>query len=188
MLTVAAALAHKNLDRLLEAMTGVDGDAALVMVGHAGRDAERLKARPPRWASPSRFRLTGWVEDDELEGLYRLAHCVRLPVAARGVRHARARGDAYGARPLVSGELTLDGRPYRPATPAQAVRAGVALVAEERGSAAVVPSWSVRHHVSLPRLRDHSRAAMLSRRAPSGAARAAPSPTSGSSAPGSRPT
>jgi simple sugar transport system ATP-binding protein len=71
----------------------------------------------------------------------------------------------YGARPLVSGVLTLDGRPYRPASPAQAVRAGVALVAEERGAAAVIPSWSVRHHVSLPRLRQHSRAAVLSRRA-----------------------
>ena len=71
----------------------------------------------------------------------------------------------YGARPLVSGELTLDGRAYRPSSPVQAVRAGVALVAEERGAAAVVPSWSVRHHVTLPRLRQHSRAALLSRRA-----------------------
>jgi simple sugar transport system ATP-binding protein len=68
----------------------------------------------------------------------------------------------FGARPLVSGALALDGRPYRPATPAQAVRAGVALVAEERGTAAVIPSWSVRHHVSLPRLRHHSRGALLS--------------------------
>jgi simple sugar transport system ATP-binding protein len=68
----------------------------------------------------------------------------------------------FGARPLVSGDLVLDGRSYRPASPAHAVRAGVALVAEERGPAAVVPSWSVRHHVSLPRLRQHSRAALLS--------------------------
>ena len=29
----------------------------------------------------------------------------------------------------------------------------------------MVPSWSVRHHVSLPRLRQHSRAALLSRTA-----------------------
>jgi simple sugar transport system ATP-binding protein len=68
----------------------------------------------------------------------------------------------YGARPLVSGELALHGREYRPASPAQAVRAGVALVAEERGPAAVIPAWSVRRHVSLPRLRQHSRAAVLS--------------------------
>jgi simple sugar transport system ATP-binding protein len=71
----------------------------------------------------------------------------------------------YGARPLVSGELALDGAPYHPATPAHAVRAGVALVAEERGEAAVVPTWSVRHHVTLPRLRQHSRAGLLSGRA-----------------------
>jgi simple sugar transport system ATP-binding protein len=71
----------------------------------------------------------------------------------------------YGARRLVSGELSLEGRPYRPASPAEAVRAGVALVAEERGPAAVIPRWSVRDHVTLPRLRQHSRAALLSRRA-----------------------
>ncbi|WP_116997460.1 sugar ABC transporter ATP-binding protein [Desertimonas flava] len=71
----------------------------------------------------------------------------------------------FGARPLESGELTLDGQPYRPASPAQAVRAGVALVAEERGPAAVIPTWSVKHHVSLTRLREHSRASLLSGRA-----------------------
>ena len=89
----------------------------------------------------------------------------------------------YGARPLVSGDLMLDGRPYRPASPADAVRAGVALVAEERGPAAVVPVWSVRHHVTLPRLRRHSRGAVLSTSAERRSA-AAPSPTSAWSVPG----
>ncbi|HET9546816.1 MAG TPA: sugar ABC transporter ATP-binding protein [Desertimonas sp.] len=79
----------------------------------------------------------------------------------------------FGARQLVSGELVLDGRPYRPANPVQAVRAGVAFVAEERGAAAVVPNWSVRHHVTLPRLRQHSRGTLLSRRAERRSARRA---------------
>ena len=70
----------------------------------------------------------------------------------------------FGARPLVSGELTLLGRPYAPRTPAAAARAGVAFVAEERSEQGVVPTWSVRHHVSLPRLRHHQSVGILSGR------------------------
>ena len=67
----------------------------------------------------------------------------------------------YGARPLVSGRLLLDGEPYRPRDPRQAIGRGVALVAEERAAQAMVPGWSVRAHVTLPRLRAHSRAGLL---------------------------
>ncbi|GAA2879510.1 sugar ABC transporter ATP-binding protein [Streptosporangium fragile] len=70
----------------------------------------------------------------------------------------------YGARPLLSGELRLGGRPYRPRDPHAAVGAGVAFAAEERSAQAIVPGWSVRAHVTLPRLRAHSRAGLLSRR------------------------
>ena len=68
----------------------------------------------------------------------------------------------YGARPLVSGDLMLDGRPYRPADPAHAVRAGVALVAEERGPAAVVPGLvsAPPRHVAAPSLAQPRRRAV----------------------------
>jgi simple sugar transport system ATP-binding protein len=72
----------------------------------------------------------------------------------------------YGERPLVSGSLTLNGSAYAPAGPHRAVAAGVALVAEERESQAIVPAWSVRAHVALPRLR-----AILSRTTEIAAAR-----------------
>lgn len=70
----------------------------------------------------------------------------------------------FGARPLLSGTLTLGGTPYRPKDPHAAVAAGVALVAEERAAQAVVPGWSLRAHVSLPRLGAHALAGVLSRR------------------------
>ncbi|MGV9384217.1 sugar ABC transporter ATP-binding protein [Nonomuraea sp. NPDC003707] len=69
-----------------------------------------------------------------------------------------------GARPLVSGELLLDGRPYRPRDPRGAIAAGVAFAPEERVAQAVVPGWPVRAHVTLPHLRAHSRAGLLRRR------------------------
>ncbi|MFF4987512.1 sugar ABC transporter ATP-binding protein [Streptosporangium saharense] len=71
----------------------------------------------------------------------------------------------FGARPLLSGTLTLGGAPYRPKDPGAAIKAGVALVAEERAARAVVPGWSLRAHVSLPRLGAHTVAGVLSRRA-----------------------
>jgi ABC-type sugar transport system ATPase subunit len=38
----------------------------------------------------------------------------------------------FGVRPLTRGEMLLDGRPFRPGTPRQAIRAGLAMVTEDR--------------------------------------------------------
>ncbi len=72
LLTVNAALPHKNLERLLRALALVDGPA-LALVGHAGRDTERLRALAGELGIAGRVRLTGWLSDEDLEGLYRLA-------------------------------------------------------------------------------------------------------------------
>jgi glycosyltransferase involved in cell wall biosynthesis len=69
-LCVSAALEHKNLGRLIEAMEGVD--ARLVVVGHRGR--ERLEGAT----------FTGWVDDADLEGLYALATCAVYPSLFEG--------------------------------------------------------------------------------------------------------
>ncbi|HEX2087170.1 MAG TPA: glycosyltransferase family 1 protein [Solirubrobacteraceae bacterium] len=69
-LCVSAALEHKNLPRLIEAMRGVD--ARLVVAGHPGR--ERLAGAT----------FTGWVDDADLEGLYRLAACAAYPSLFEG--------------------------------------------------------------------------------------------------------
>ncbi|GAA3846152.1 sugar ABC transporter ATP-binding protein [Sphaerisporangium flaviroseum] len=77
----------------------------------------------------------------------------------------------YGERPLVSGALRLAGSPYRPRDPRAAIKAGVGFVAEERAAQATLPGWSVRAHVTLPRLRAHSRSGLLSRTAETASAR-----------------
>ncbi len=59
----------------------------------------------------------------------------------------------FGARRLQAGTMTLDGRPFRPRDPADAVAAGLALVTEDRkldGYAAEDPVWQ---SISLPSLR-----------------------------------
>ncbi|MDP8958594.1 MAG: sugar ABC transporter ATP-binding protein [Actinomycetota bacterium] len=69
----------------------------------------------------------------------------------------------FGARPLVAGELRLGGRPYQPRHTHHAVRAGVALVPEERGVQAIVPQWSVTRNLTLPYLRRYQRLGLTSR-------------------------
>ena len=69
-LCVSAALEHKNLPRLIEAMESVD--ARLVIAGHRGRG--RLDGAT----------FTGWVSEDDLEGLYRLAVCAVYPSLFEG--------------------------------------------------------------------------------------------------------
>ncbi|SDK04793.1 sugar ABC transporter ATP-binding protein [Nonomuraea jiangxiensis] len=76
-----------------------------------------------------------------------------------------------GARRPVSGRLSLDGVPYRPKDPKDAIAAGVALAPEERAAQAIVPGWSVRAHVTLPWLRRHGRSGLLARRSEAAAAR-----------------
>ena len=72
-LCVSAALEHKNLRRLIEAMRGVD--AHLVIAGHAGRET---------FGEQEGVTFTGWLDDADLEGLYRLATCAVYPSLFEG--------------------------------------------------------------------------------------------------------
>ena len=54
----------------------------------------------------------------------------------------------FGAYPMSSGQLHLDGEEVRFTNPEQAIRAGVAYVPEERQADALLPGESVRHNMS----------------------------------------
>ncbi|WP_235500929.1 sugar ABC transporter ATP-binding protein [Agreia sp. Leaf244] len=56
------------------------------------------------------------------------------------------------ARPA-SGSLELDGEPYAPKRPSDALRSGVVLVPEDRQRQALLPGWSVAHNISIPFLK-----------------------------------
>jgi ABC-type sugar transport system ATPase subunit len=58
----------------------------------------------------------------------------------------------YGARGRVGGEVTLDGRPYRPSSPAAAIARGIALVAEDRKTQSLVLGNTVRFNTTLAAL------------------------------------
>ncbi len=58
----------------------------------------------------------------------------------------------FGATPAAGGRVTFDGAPYRPRSPRQAIRRGVALVPEDRRRQALVLGHSVRRNLTLPHL------------------------------------
>src|SRR3954470_7450371 len=60
-----------------------------------------------------------------------------------------ARG-LFGAEPFTAGASALEGGPSRPRRPADAIRAGVHLVPEDRHADALVPGWSLARNISLP--------------------------------------
>ena len=107
-LCVSAALVHKNLPLLLEGFAALGAgfeDCRLVIAGHAGRERERLEARIAELGLTGRAVLTGWISDEDLEGLYGLATCAVYPSLYEGfglpVLEAMVRGV-----PLASSDAT----------------------------------------------------------------------------------
>ncbi|MBP1884155.1 sugar ABC transporter ATP-binding protein [Sinorhizobium mexicanum] len=59
----------------------------------------------------------------------------------------------HGVRKPIAGELSLNGRPFSPKSPSEAVKAGVALVPEGRKTAGILPQHSVRENAAVSSLR-----------------------------------
>jgi glycosyltransferase involved in cell wall biosynthesis len=122
-LSVAAALRHKNLARLVEAFaTAAEGrDASLVIVGHAGLDKDQLRRQAEKLGIGARVHFTGWIDDPELEGLYRSASAFVYPSLMEGfgmpVLEAMYRGvpvacSNVSAMPEVAGDAAELFDPY----------------------------------------------------------------------------
>ena len=80
-LTVSAKRPHKNLERLLDAIAMVEADPQPLLVAPG---YETVFERELRKRAGERVRFLGWVDDDELEGLYRAATCFVFPSLAEG--------------------------------------------------------------------------------------------------------
>jgi ABC-type sugar transport system ATPase subunit len=61
----------------------------------------------------------------------------------------------FGLRPRLGGEVKFEGRPFAPRAPAQAIRAGIGFVAEDRRRQSIVPDLSVRENLLLGHLGAH---------------------------------
>ncbi|KAJ55900.1 sugar ABC transporter ATP-binding protein [Actibacterium mucosum KCTC 23349] len=69
----------------------------------------------------------------------------------------------FGLEKPAIGRLTLNGAPYAPANPAEAIRAGVHFSPKDRASNGVVPEFDITNNLTLPFLKNFSRLSMLGR-------------------------
>jgi ribose transport system ATP-binding protein len=69
----------------------------------------------------------------------------------------------YGAQQRVAGMVTIDGRPSSPASPAQGIKDGFALVPEDRLNQAVLGHMTMAENVSMPTITRYWRRGRLQR-------------------------
>ena len=70
----------------------------------------------------------------------------------------------FGADSADGGTMSLDGKPFAPATPHDAIAAGIGFVSEDRKAEGIVPELSVRENMTLAILPILSRFGVVSRR------------------------
>lgn len=87
-LCVASSLAHKNVPRLIDAYAETFADdpdrPVLVVAGHAGLGQEHLVEQVAALGVIDSVRFTGWVENEDLEGLYAVADVFAYPTLREG--------------------------------------------------------------------------------------------------------
>jgi rhamnose transport system ATP-binding protein len=162
-----AALDH---DRIVSAMVGRDVERLDRHTGHhASPSGDGAEPTPPR-LSVSGLTLAGAfsdisfeVEAGEIVGIAGLMGAGRTEVA-RAI---------YGVDRPDSGTVAIDGAPVRIRNPRDAIRAGIAMVPEERKSQGLVLGMTVGENLTVAHLRQISRGGWLRRRALSEAAREA---------------
>lgn len=71
----------------------------------------------------------------------------------------------FGVRPLVSGELAVDGKAIRSGSPGKAIASGIYLVPEDRRSQGLLLAQSVKENISLPSLKRLQCVGLVKRRA-----------------------
>lgn len=129
-LCVAALRPHKNQILLVRALRRLPDDTVLVLVGHPERSPDALLAEAQRLGVDDRLRVLGYVADDTLEALWRLAACAALPTLAEGfglpVTEALSRGVAVACSDLpvlreVGGDVPQYFDPYDPEAAALAI-------------------------------------------------------------------
>lgn len=96
---------HKNLKALVRAVAELD--AALVLPGAAGPYEDELRSLADELGIADRVCFPGWLEQEQLEGLYRLAACFALPSLEEGFGLPALEAMARGVPTCVSNASSL---------------------------------------------------------------------------------
>ncbi|MCY1283392.1 Ribose import ATP-binding protein RbsA [compost metagenome] len=115
-----------------------------------GREPEQLYLAAPERSGPLLLEVRG-LQSGPLRGLTFSLHAGEI-LALAGLRGAGQEliGRAlFGLQPIEGGEVLLDGRPLRPASPTAAMRCGIGLVAGDRCGESLPMPMSVRENLYL---------------------------------------
>ena len=105
-------------------------------------------------ASPGRFQGVSFdVREGQVYGLAGLVGAGRTEVLKT----------IFGAFPISSGQITLEGRTYKPRSPRDALSQGVALVPEDRKLEGLVIDFPIRQNIALSTLHKLSRFGLILR-------------------------
>jgi ABC-type sugar transport system ATPase subunit/ribose/xylose/arabinose/galactoside ABC-type transport system permease subunit len=117
-----------------------------------GRDIDE-RVRPPA-ASEARevLSVSGLCRGAELSGASLIVRAGEIVGIAGLVGSGRTEllRAIFGADRIDDGEMTLDGRPYLPRSPIDAVKSGVGFVPEDRKQEGLVAGFTVSQNLSLP--------------------------------------
>ncbi len=146
---VGAELTHHNLVRLMVGRDLPPAPARATIVANRGG----LSLRGVRTSAWPEHAIDLDIKRGEILGLAGLVGAGRSELARAVFAIDRA----------LAGTLTLDGKPLRINAPPDAIRAGIALVPEDRKLAGLVLDMSVRENATLATLPHHVRGGLISR-------------------------
>ena len=161
--------------RLVDCLPVADCTPAGLVGMIVGRPHEQVFAGPLPPRQEIRLSLAGLVAAGAgpLDLTLRAGEMVGL-VGLRGAGQDAVGRAIFGALPLEAGRIELDGRPFRPTGPAEAIAAGVGLVAGERVAEGLGMALSVRENLFLnPRASGYAPLSLISPRRETQACRAA---------------
>ena len=146
---VVEAIIGKQEAERLKAHDAASGKSPTKSAG-SGRAAPILRVHSigaPRGLRDVSFDLA----PGEVLGLYGLA----------GSGRSRLLRTLYGLEPIEQGRMHLRDRPYRPQSPRDAMRVGIAFLSEERKANGFVPDFDAVRNCTLPILRRHAWAGVI---------------------------
>ncbi|NNJ16131.1 sugar ABC transporter ATP-binding protein [Pseudomonas putida CSV86] len=142
----------QQLPQAIEAMLGVALDPLRFVPRLPGREV--LSLRDVRLLPQTRtFDLT--LHENQVVALTGLLGAGKSEIAET----------LFGLRRPAAGSLHLDGQPWQPRSPRDAINAGVFLAVEDRAAGSLVPGFSLRRTLTLPFLQRFSRGGFIDRRA-----------------------
>src|SRR5207248_8529591 len=108
-LTTSAKRPHKNLRRLLEAWALIPEErrGVLVLPGYPTPHEQELRSHAEALGIATSTRFPGWVPTEDLEALFRLAHCFVFPSLYEGFGLPVLESMVRGVPVVCSGRASL---------------------------------------------------------------------------------